>query len=204
MKLWVTAFTGGVVFLAVCLCGPSAADVFMRINKDGHVEFTDTPSGPGWTTYAGEAEGRSVLEFVMTADPAKLDQIIREVAERFEIDAALVKAIVKAESNSNPNAVSAKGAQGLMQLMPGTARSLNVCLPFDPKENVIGGVKYIKELLALHGDLRLALAAYNAGPRAVKKHAGIPPYRETVHYVRKVLKYYNEFKKQQQAKVVGR
>ena len=108
--------------------------------------------------------------------------------------AALVKAIIKAESNCNPNAVSRKGAQGLMQLMPKTAKGLKIDKPLDPQENIIGGVKYVKGLMAAYGDLRLALAAYNAGPGTVRKYAGIPPYRETVNYVEKVIAFYKNFK----------
>ena len=132
-----------------------------------------------------------------------MDEVIREIAKEYSIDGALVKAIITVESNCDPQAISRRGAQGLMQLMPSTARHLKVSKPLDPRENIIGGVKYIKGLMAAYGDLRLALAGYNAGPGAVKKYAGIPPYRETISYVKKVLNHYNKFKKEAKNRVAG-
>ncbi len=107
---------------------------------------------------------------------------------------ALIKAIIKAESSGERLAVSPKGAQGVMQLMPFTARQMNVSDPFDPVENIDGGVKYFKELLGTFGgNIEHAVAAYNAGPAAVKKYGGIPPYSETRLYVKRVMNYYQQF-----------
>lgn len=182
----------------------ASADVYVRTHSNGHKEFTNRPSGPGWVFYMKESGERPVIRFLKKAGkPKSLDEIITEIAYKFDIEASLVKAIIRAESNCNPKAVSAKGAQGLMQLMPGTAKEFNVKRPFDPRENIIGGVKYIKGLLASYGDLRLALAAYNAGPGTVKKYAGIPPYRETINYVKKVIRYYKKFKKDPTLRVAG-
>jgi soluble lytic murein transglycosylase-like protein len=112
-------------------------------------------------------------------------------AERHGLDPALVLAVVSVESAFQPDAVSHKGAQGLMQLMPGTARELGVTDAMDPAQNLDGGTRYLRMLVARYGgDLGRALAAYNAGPGAVKRHRGIPPYRETLHYVNTVLKRY--------------
>jgi len=121
-----------------------------------------------------------------------------EYADRYSrannLSPALVKAIIKAESNGERFAVSPKGAQGMMQLMPFTARRMNVSDPFDPIENIEGGVKYIKELLGTFGgNLVHAVAAYNAGPDAVKKYGGIPPYKETRLYVKRVMNYYRQY-----------
>jgi soluble lytic murein transglycosylase-like protein len=123
--------------------------------------------------------------------------IIMEVAGRHEMDPALIKAIIMAESGHNPKAVSKRGAKGLMQLMPLTAKSLGVKDVFDPEHNIKAGVVYFKKLLnQFNGDVTLALAAYNAGSRKVKKYKGIPPFRATRIYIRKVFKYYEQYKGQ--------
>jgi soluble lytic murein transglycosylase-like protein len=122
---------------------------------------------------------------------AELDTMIEDAATRHNVDANLVRAVVKVESNFNPHAVSRKGAVGLMQLMPGTARSLKVANPWDPQQNVDGGVRYLRQLLEnYNGDLQKSLAAYNAGAGAVDRNGGIPPYRETQSYVRNITNLY--------------
>jgi soluble lytic murein transglycosylase-like protein len=105
----------------------------------------------------------------------------------------LVKAVMAAESNFEKSAVSRVGAQGLMQLMPTTAREMGVVSPFVPSDNIRGGVRYLSEMLDRYGDVKFALAAYNAGPRAVDRHGGIPPYPETRAYVKRVLGFYREY-----------
>jgi soluble lytic murein transglycosylase-like protein len=121
--------------------------------------------------------------------------IIHAVADKYRVDSALVKAIIMAESSYNPGAISKRGAKGLMQLMPSTAASLGVKDLFDPEENITGGVKYLKKLLKkFEGNLRLAVAAYNAGVRKVRKYKGIPPFKATRYYVEKVLGYYHYYK----------
>jgi len=113
------------------------------------------------------------------------------VAARHGVDPRLVEAVIRVESGGNPRAVSPKGAQGLMQLMPERASELGVQNPFEPRQNLEGGVRHLRDLLnRFGGDLRLALAAYNAGEEAVRAHNGIPPYRETQEYVRKILALY--------------
>ena len=120
-----------------------------------------------------------------------IDRAIEEAAARHNVDPTLVKALIKVESNFNPGAVSRKGAMGLMQLMPSTARSLNVTNPFDPAQNVDAGVRHLKGLLEnFGGDVRLTLAAYNAGQGAVMRNGGIPPYLETRNYVRRITDLY--------------
>jgi soluble lytic murein transglycosylase-like protein len=120
--------------------------------------------------------------------------LIRSAATAFDVDPALVKAVVAAESNFDVHAVSPVGAQGLMQLMPATARAMEVDWPFDARENLAGGVKYLRMMLDRYGDTRYALAAYNAGPEAVDRHGGIPPYRETQEYVKRVLRFYSDYR----------
>jgi hypothetical protein len=120
--------------------------------------------------------------------------IIVAVANRYEVDAALVKAIIMAESSYNPQAVSSEGATGLMQLMPQTAEALGVEDAFDPEHNINGGVKYFKELLkTFDNNVPLALAAYNAGGAVVRRHQGIPPIKATQDYIKKVLGYYRYY-----------
>ncbi|RMF66785.1 MAG: hypothetical protein D6743_05885 [Calditrichaeota bacterium] len=119
--------------------------------------------------------------------------IIQKAADRHGVDPRLIEAIIRVESNYRPDAVSAKGAAGLMQLMRGTAEALGVRNRFDPEQNVFAGTKYIRQLLdRFDGDVRLALGAYNAGPQAVEKYKGVPPYKETREYVEKVLRAYEE------------
>lgn len=120
-----------------------------------------------------------------------IDEAIEKAAARHNVDANLVRSVIKVESNFNPNAVSRKGAMGLMQLMPQTARSLNVTNPFDPQQNVDAGVRHLKKLLESYGgDVPLTLAAYNAGSRAVARSAGIPHFSETQNYVRRITNLY--------------
>ena len=126
---------------------------------------------------------------------AHYDHLIQNTADSFDVDPALVKAVVAAESNFEPRAVSHVGAQGLMQLMPSTARAMGVRRPFAPSENIRGGVRYLRSLIDRFEELDLALAAYNAGPEAVKRHGGIPPYPETEAYVAKVLSHYRRYQK---------
>lgn len=131
-------------------------------------------------------------EFV---DKAEIDGLIEKYSNKNGLDKDFVKALVKQESGFNPNATSKCGAMGLMQLMPATAQGLGVSNAYDVEQNIAGGTKYLKSMIdRFDGDAKLALAAYNAGPNAVKKYGGIPPYQETQNYVKNVLSIYENMK----------
>lgn len=130
------------------------------------------------------------------AKASDFDSIIKEASQKYDVDENFIKSIIQQESGFNPNAKSWVGAMGLMQLMPGTAKDLGVKNAYDPRENIMGGVKYIKQQLdRFSGDKRKALAAYNAGPGAVMKYGGIPPYSETQNYVKNIMATYNSMNK---------
>lgn len=169
--------------------------VYAVKRTDGITEYTNIkPSGGEFTrlfTYIATCvacDVRSSIDFARTA--LNLDayrEVVSRVAAEFGVDTALLRAVIHAESAFNPNALSVKGAQGLMQLMPGTATELGVVDAFDADENIRGGARYLAGLLqAFNGDERLATAAYNAGPGAVRRHGGVPPYDETQVYVQRV------------------
>ena len=124
-------------------------------------------------------------------DRVKINKLIDEYSQKYGLDSDFVKAVVKQESGFNEKATSKCGAMGLMQLMPGTAKALNVNDPYNARDNIEGGVKYLKGLMdRFGGDMKLALAAYNAGPNAVKKYNGVPPYNETQNYVKNIMSMY--------------
>jgi len=141
------------------------------------------------------------------SDSKNLDEVISSISGRHHLDPDLVNSVIHAESGFNPRAVSPKGAQGLMQLMPGTANQLGVTNPFDPQANVEGGSRYLRNLMEhYHFDMAKALAAYNAGPQRVEQYHGVPPYYETRAYVTRVIRDFNRKKlaEQQAARPVSR
>lgn len=139
---------------------------------------------------------RSPISYTSTGDlPTAYAPLIDKAAQRYNVPPALIAGVIKQESNFNNNVVSYAGAKGLMQLMPGTAKFLGVKDSFDPEQNIMGGAKYLRQMLdQFDGDVKLSLAAYNAGPGNVRKFGGIPPFRETQNYVTKVLNNFDTFK----------
>ena len=189
---------------ALAFARPAAADIFMFKDDKGVVHFTNIPSSDKRFKLVRKEEGTS--DYARTAGlpqvflpPAeairKFGPMVESASRAHGVDVALVHAVITAESGYNPAALSKAGARGLMQLMPGTAKRYGVQNIHDPMENINGGVRYLRDLLAMfNGNLELAVAAYNAGENAVIRHGNrIPPYAETVHYVPKVLGLHRKF-----------
>jgi soluble lytic murein transglycosylase-like protein len=178
----------------------SSAGIYRYVDENGVIHFTNCPRDPKFKLYIRESKedvGEEIraLSLHYMKDSNHYDSLISEFSKKYEVDFALIKAMIRAESGFNPFAISRKGARGLMQLMPETAQRVNVLNVFSPRENIEGGVRYFKYLLSLfNNDLRLSLAAYNAGENLVSELRSIPPYRETVDYVRKVLTYYQAYR----------
>jgi len=185
--LWLAAL--GTLTLLTALAPPAhASSLYRRVDEDGVTHFTNAPTDPGFKrvgTMSGTAQGWLRLP---DAVRTRYGEEIREIAARHGVNADLVEAVIRVESAFNPRAVSNKGAQGLMQLMPRTASALGVRNVFDPYQNIDGGVRHLRYLLDRYpGNVSLALAAYNAGEKAVEYHRGIPPYAETTQYVQRIL-----------------
>ncbi len=189
-------FALGVFFAVQILITSNAyADIYKYVDEDGVLHLTNVPSVPNAKYVLILKEKR--VHFKSDIDINKYDHIIAKAAKKYKVDEALIKAIIKAESNFNHEAISPVGAQGLMQLMPATAYALQVEDVFQPENNIEGGVRYLRYLLNTYrGDLRLALAGYNAGETAVAKYNNtVPPFRETRNYINRVMSYYDEFRK---------
>jgi len=186
-------------FALVFFFGPmdGLAGMYVCKDKRGSVSFTNVPGSPDCSPFSLKKGryGRSLSKGRRSFDSRAYDKDIASVSQRYNVDQHLIKAIIHTESYFDHRAVSKRGAQGLMQLMPGTARELRVYNPFNPKENIDGGTRYFKRLLdTFGGNVKLSLAAYNAGPGKVQRANGIPPIPETVRYVEKVLRQYRIYK----------
>ncbi|MBI4684195.1 MAG: lytic transglycosylase domain-containing protein [Nitrospirae bacterium] len=174
------------------------ADIYKYTGDDGVVIYTDAPLGKqnekiiAKNKKESESNKQHEIKTYSEKNKSVYHPIVSKKAQEYAMDPSLVSAVIKAESNGNPHAVSRKGAMGLMQLMPMTAMDLQVKNPFDPEENIDGGTRYLRYLLEkFNGDLTLALAAYNAGPKTVEKYGAVPPIIETKQYVKRVLSLYN-------------
>jgi soluble lytic murein transglycosylase-like protein len=200
--------------------GSARAEVYRYVDEQGVVHLTNVPTSRSYAKYEPSIHGsgkgiqliarrssilglgRREIRYAPATflagrggrhENSAYDALIERVAGRFGVPPALVKAVVKTESNFQRHAVSSKGAQGLMQLMPGTAADLGVQDAFSPEENLRGGTRYLRAMIDRYGDWKHALAAYNAGPGRVDEYGGIPPYQETREYVERVLHYYRRY-----------
>ena len=174
------------------------ADIYKYVDGEGVVHFSNVRHNVNYSLYMKEAPAalgaRSPGRTAGYDGSGWMGDYVTRYCKAQNMSPALVHAIIKAESDGRRTAVSTKGAKGVMQLMPFTSRQMNVNDPFDPIENVEGGIRYLKELLAtFDGNVTHAVAAYNAGPAAVKKYGGVPPYRETRQYVQRVLSLYRKY-----------
>ncbi len=200
------------VFCALVYAGPAGAEIYKYVDDRGVCHYTNVPTdkryklanlnpllrepakraGTGRVYSSKPRPMRLMRSRSKSMAPYSFDHHIQRAARAHRVDPMLIKAIIKTESNFNPRAVSSQGAQGLMQLMPGTARDLKVKDPFDAGQNIYGGTRYIRQMLDCYqGNLRLSLAAYNAGPGRVKKT--VPRIPETVAYVSKVMRLYRAY-----------
>ena len=167
---------------------PLRAEIYRYVDKNGVWHFTNIKTDRRYTIFISNTR-KTPAEYIR-----EFSGIIKQASKRFGIDAHFIKAIIKAESGFDHKAISSKGAQGLMQLMPGTADDMAVEDPFDPEENIFGGTRYFSLLLKrFKNDKILALAAYNAGPEAVESHTGVPPFPETKAFVERVMDYYETY-----------
>jgi soluble lytic murein transglycosylase len=170
------------------LAGPARGEVYQFIDSAGVVHFSNVPTDPRYRQVRSPAP-------VIPLRPQELHETILSASRQYRVDPALVNAVIKVESDFDPQAVSNAGAMGLMQLMPATASTLEVQNPFNPSENISGGVKLLSYLLGrFNGDLTLALAAYHAGEKTVNQYGQVPPIEKTHRYIQKVLAAYKTYR----------
>jgi soluble lytic murein transglycosylase len=176
---------------------PVDADIYMYIDRSGVIHFTNVPtnSETDYRIFIKEKPRKFLEPDSGVQYEHDFDHYIAEASKKHGVSFPLVKAIIKAESDFNPRAISRKGALGLMQIMPENLEVLQISDPFDPWENIMGGTRYFKMMLKrFNGKLPLSLAAYNAGPTAVDRYQSIPPFKETENYIEKVMMYYYSYK----------
>ena len=171
------------------------AEIFRFVAPDGTIHFTNVPTDARYKRFVSPGATFSQFRRGSVSHRARLYRLIDDTAREYRVDPALIRAVVKAESDYDPGAVSSAGALGLMQLMPGTAEDLEVRNPLNPEENVRGGVQYLRYLLdRFQGNTTLALAAYHAGEQNVDRHGGVPPIEATQHYVKRVMAYHTKYR----------
>ncbi|MDP2643896.1 MAG: transglycosylase SLT domain-containing protein [Desulfobacterales bacterium] len=192
IRLIKNSFIGicGGALLAGIFAWTVQADIYLYKDKDGVSHFTNVPTSSKYRLFMRTGYPKT-RKFYSTS---KYDHHISEASALYGVSFHLLKALIKAESDFNPQAVSKKGAMGLMQLMPKNVKSFKIKDPYNPRENIMGGTFYLKKMLnRFNGKVPLALAAYNAGPDVVDQHQSIPPIQETKDYVQRVLRFYKVF-----------
>jgi soluble lytic murein transglycosylase len=168
------------IFLSLCIIPPVCADIYKFVDSKGVVHFTNVNYEKGYKKIFDEPEDREQLDY---------KEIVREKASFYDVDPSIINALIEAESGWDPNAISEKGAMGLMQIMPETAIDLGLSNPFDPEQNIDAGIRYFRMLLKkFNGNVKLAVAAYNAGPSKVEEYGGVPSFSETRRFIKNVLK----------------
>ena len=181
----------GVLFCSfLCITPLSFADIYRFQDERGVWHFSNVRNDPRFRLYMrtpnhSKPASRYIRDY---------DEAITRASRQFRVEPSLIKAVIRAESDFDRKAISRKGAQGLMQLMPNTAQQMEVADPFDPEENILGGTRYLSLMLArFQNNVQLALAAYNAGPERVEQYNGIPPFPETRTFVERVLRFYDQY-----------
>jgi len=184
-----------ILYIMIAVATPLYADIYVYADRDGVLHFTNVPTSSqssSYKVYIKETPKKPLESY----NEDLFDHVISEASQSHGISFSLLKALIKTESDFNPRAVSSAGARGLMQLMPENIKTLKIKNPFDPRENIMGGTRYLKQLInRFNGKLPLALAAYNAGPGVVEKYQRIPPFQETENFVKQVMEYYSLFSK---------
>ena len=200
--------TTTIILVAMTISASPLADIYTRTDKNGTVHFTNQrPKGKArgkYKVFLKTPPNRKARPGVVpiparSRDPERFtryDSSILEASRIYAVPEAFIRAVIMVESNYDPRVVSYAGAEGLMQLMPGTAKRMNVQNSFDPHDNIMGGTRYLRFLANMFGgDMVLTIAGYHAGEGAVMKYGGVPPYTSTHGYIKRVLKHYHEFKK---------
>lgn len=186
---FITIFCTTLFIFTSILCGH--ADIYSYIDSDGVLHFTNVPTSSNYKFYLSENPSKVSSKYLTS----KYDHFISEASIKYGVSFPLLKALIKVESNFDPKAVSKAGAMGLMQIMPENFDALKITNPFNPRENILGGTLYLKQLMIrFEGKLPLVLAAYNAGPNRVARYKKIPPIKETKNYVKKIMESFYLYK----------